>query len=110
MQRTLIIGKHVTAARREQIVADYKRSQLTQREFALHCAIGLSTLQRWLQKASKPKPPANPPAFVPIANLPNRNNASASYRLLLADGVIVEVHGRFESRQLRKLLQAHTTV
>ncbi len=33
MQRTFVIGKHVTAARPEQIVADYQRSQLTQREF-----------------------------------------------------------------------------
>ena len=102
MQRTIVIGKHVTAARPEQIVSDYKRSQLTLREFALHCAIGLSTLQRRLQKASK----SNPPAFVPIANLLNQNNASAFYRLLPADGVIVEVHGRFDSRQLRELLQA----
>jgi transposase-like protein len=43
MQRTPVIGKHVSAARREQIVADYQRSQLTQRELARYCGIGLST-------------------------------------------------------------------
>ena len=99
MQRTPVIRKHVTAARREEIVAGYRRTQLTQREFARQSGIGLSTLQRWAQKA------ANPPAFVPVANLLAQNTAPAFCRWVLPGGLIVEVPGGFDSAQLRQLLE-----
>jgi transcriptional regulator with XRE-family HTH domain len=99
MQRTPVIRKHVTAARREEIVAGYRRTQLTQREFARQSGIGLSTLQRWAQKA------ANPPAFVPVANLLAQNTAPVFCRLVLPGGLIVEVPGGFDSAQLRELLE-----
>lgn len=98
------IRKYSTAPEREQIVADYQRSQLTQREFARQSGIGLSTLQRWVQQAAKPRPPANPAAFVPVANLLAQNNARGFYRLLLPDGVIVEVPSGFGAHELQELL------
>jgi transposase-like protein len=105
MQRTPFIRNHVTAARREEIVAGYRRTQLTQREFARQSGIGLSTLQRWAQKALNPKAPANPPAFVPVANLLAQNTAPVFCRLVLPGGLIVEVPGGFDSAQLRELLE-----
>ncbi len=44
MQRTPVIRKCSTAAQREEILAHYQRSGLTQRDFAGRVGISLSTL------------------------------------------------------------------
>ncbi len=106
MQRTPVIRKYSTAAQREEILTHYQRSGLTQRDFAGRVGISLSTLQRWLWKKPKPKLTANPPTFIPVANLLAQNSGPAYYRLRLAGGVILEVPGGFSASELQELLQA----
>jgi transposase-like protein len=39
-----------TSKQRQQLVAQYRQSQLTQRQFATRHGIGLSTLSKWLRR------------------------------------------------------------
>jgi len=106
MQRTPVIRKYSTTAQREEILAHYQRSGLTQRDFARSAGISLSTLQRWLWKTPKPKLATKPPTFIPVANLLAQNSGPACYRLRLTDGMVIEVPGGFCASELRELLQA----
>ena len=110
MQRTTVIRKQATGAQREQILDDYQRSGLTQREFALRAGIGLSTLQRWLGKTDKSKVNAQGPAFIPVSNLLAGASGSACYRLRLPGGMIVEAPLGFRSQELRDLLEVLQTL
>ncbi len=105
MQRTTVTRKQAAAAQREQILDDYQRSGLTQREFALQAGVGLSTLQRWLGNAGHSKANTRSPAFIPVANLLSETSGFACYRLRLPGGVIVEAPLGFRSQELRDLLE-----
>lgn len=105
MQHTTVIRKQATGAQREQILDDYQRSGLTQREFALRAGIGLSTLQLWLRKSAKPGASAQGPAFIAVSNLLAEASGSACYRLRLPGGMIVEAPLGFRSQELRDLLE-----
>ena len=49
--------RHATAQERQQILARYLKTQLSQRDFALREGIGFSTLCNWLrQERGKPQP------------------------------------------------------
>lgn len=88
MQRRTLIRKQATRTEREQILDDYRRSGLTQREFALRAGIALSTLQRWLGEAGKSKVNSQGPAFIPVANLLSESSGSVCNRLRLPGGMI----------------------
>lgn len=110
MQRRTLIRKQATGIEREQILDDYPRSGLTQREFALRAGIGLSTLQRWLGEVGKSKVNSQGPAFIPVANLLSESSDCACYRLRLPGGMIVEAPLGFRSRELRDLLEVIQTL
>ena len=57
MQNSRPVRKHRTRRQREDILRDYRQSQLTQKEFATQAGISVSTLQAWLRKApARPAP------------------------------------------------------
>ncbi len=58
------MGAHTTAEARRKIVARYRRSGLTQREFCEREGIKLGALRSWLYKRSRPQ--ADGPRFIEL--------------------------------------------
>ena len=104
MQTTAPVRQRLTPAQRDKILAAYRRSRLSQREFAIQAGIGVSTLTFWLRKAAA-GPPQEAPAFVQVPNLLSPPPAAAVYRLHLAGGVILEMGSGFQAQELAALLQ-----
>ena len=104
MQRPTRVQRRHTAAQRHKILAAYRRSQLTQKEFAAQTGIGYSTLTFWLRKAATAKP-SGAAAFVPVPNLFSTAAVAPAYRLEFPRGLVVEVASGFPSAELGVLLQ-----
>ena len=94
-----------TGAAKDKLLAAYRRSGLTQKEFAAQAGLGLSTLSLWLRQAASAKTPG-PSALVPVPNLFAPAAPPPAYRLQFPRGVIVEVASGFQSEELSALLQA----
>jgi len=92
------VRKHRTPAQREELLRDYHRSGLRQREYAERVDIALSTLQRWLKKA------ACPPQFIALPPVISPASPSAPYRLHLGGGKVLEIGVGFHARELAVLL------
>jgi hypothetical protein len=104
MQTTPTVRHRPTQAQRETILTAYRRSQLTQREFASQAGISVSALQLWLRKAAaSPSSPAT--AFVQVPNLLAPVPGPAVYRLHLGGGIDLEVGSGFRPEELASLLQ-----
>jgi hypothetical protein len=98
------VCKHRTPVEREQILEDYRRSQLTQKQFATQSGVSVSTLQAWLRKIpSRAAPPG--PAFLAVPNLLSPAPAAPAYRLQWPDGLSLEIGSGFVSGELAALLQ-----
>jgi len=105
MQRpTPVRRHHHTLAQRNEILAAYQRSPLTQKEFAAQAGIGCSTLAAWRRQSATTKP-SGPPAFVPVPNLFSAAVPRSAYRIEFPRGVIVEVASGFQSEELGALLR-----
>ena len=105
MQRPARTSHHHRAAQRERIIAAYRRSDLTQREFAAQAGIGYSTLTLWLRNSTRAQPTEGP-AFVAVPNVFAAAAAAApAYRLQLPGGVCVEITAGFQPAELTALLQ-----
>ncbi|HEX9047727.1 MAG TPA: hypothetical protein VF988_11940 [Verrucomicrobiae bacterium] len=103
MKKPLAPRKRFTLAEREAILARYQRGQLTQQEFAQQQGIGLSTLQRWLHKATDRK--GKGPAFLAVPNLLASAPPPPAYRIAWPGGLAVEVRAGFVVPELAALLQ-----
>lgn len=102
------VGKRHTPRQRNKILAAYRRSRLTQKEFATQAGIGHSTLTLWLRKAGAPRKAygkASGSAFVSMPNLFSASSPLAAYRVQFPRGVIVEVAPGFQSEELGALLE-----
>lgn len=91
-------------------MASYRRSQLSQRQFAAEAGISLSALRCWLQPAGPSAAEAAEPApFIAIPNLlPPAPNQTFSYRLQLPGDLNLEIAPGFvpaEVRELCRILQ-----
>jgi len=104
MQNSRSVRKHRTAAQREDILRDYRGSQLTQKEFATQAGISVSTLQTWLRMAPG-RPALTGSAFVAVPNLLPAAPAPPAYRLQWPGGLSLEVRAGFVSEELAALLQ-----
>jgi len=104
MQNSRLVRKHRTPAQREEILRDYGRSQLTQKEFACQAGLSVSTLQAWLRMAPD-RPALTGSAFVAVPNLLPAAPAAPAYRLQWPGGLSLEVRGGFVSEELAALLQ-----
>ena len=108
MPTTPTVRKRPTQVQRETILTAYRRSQLTQREFARQVGISVSALQLWLRKAvgvRTPGPCTQTTAFVQVPNLLAQAPAPAVYRLHLPGAIDLEVSSGFRPEELTSLLQ-----
>ena len=96
--------KRLTQAQRDQLLQDYHRSGLTQRKYAAQAGLGLSTLQRWLHKATN-RPTASARKFIEVPNFLRLPPASSIYRLHLAGGMQLEIGSGFRPEELTALLR-----
>ena len=104
MQDSTHVRKHRTAAQRQSILQDYRRSQLTQKEFAAQAGISVSTLQAWLRTAPA-RASAGGSVFVAVPNLLSASPAAPDYRLQWPGGLSLEVRSGFASQELAAWLQ-----
>jgi transcriptional regulator with XRE-family HTH domain len=104
MPTTPTARKRPIQAQRETILTAYRRSQLTQREFASQAGISVSALQLWLRKAAA-RPSSQATAFVQVPNLLAQAPGPAVYRLHLSGGIDLEVGSGFRPEELASLLQ-----
>ena len=103
MQRRTGVRRHHTPAQKDRLLARYRRSGLTQRQFAAKAGIGYSTLTLWLRKAAPTSKPSKS-VFVAVPNLLSSTTAPA-FRLRLSGGVSVEVAPGFRPEELAALLE-----
>ncbi len=104
MPITRAVRKCPTQAQRDQILTAYRRSQLTQREFASKAGISVSAPQLWLSKADA-RASTRATAFVQVPNLLTLTSDPAVSRLHLGDGIDLEVRSGFRTEELATLLQ-----
>ena len=109
MQRTKRVRRtRCTPAQRTELLACYRQSGLTQKDFAAQAGIGYSTLTSWLGKAGTepPIPPAGGASvFIPVPNLLSTTDRVAAYRFEFPGGLRVAVARGFQAEELRALLQ-----
>jgi transcriptional regulator with XRE-family HTH domain len=103
MQNSSRVRKHSTPAQREKILQSYRRSRLTQKEFAARTGIGVSTLAAWLRKAAVHQ--EGGATFVAVPNLLAAPPDPPAYRLQWPGGLSLEVRPGFSSGELAALLQ-----
>lgn len=94
-----------TRAEKAQIVAAYKQSGLSQRDFALEHGIAASNIQRWVGQFPPGAKPAPPAALVEVPNLLAPRPGPGTYRLHFAQGLQLEVARGFEIGEVRALAQ-----
>lgn len=104
MQNSSRVRKHLTPAQRERVLRSYRRSQLTQREFAAQAGIGVSTLLAWLRKESAGAGSGRS-TFMAVPNLLSGAPAPPAYRLQWPGGLSLEVRSGFSTGELAALLQ-----
>jgi hypothetical protein len=107
MQTTSSIRKRLTLAQREELLSAYRRSDLTQREFARQQSIGLSTLQNWLRQTARQRQATAPAVqtFLPVPNLLSATPCPPAYRLQWPGGLTLEVRAGFVAPELAALLE-----
>jgi len=97
--------KRTSAAQRHSILELYRRSPLTQRQFAARARIGISTLQLWLRN-DKAAAGRKPSEFVPVPNLLAQGQSVAAYRFdCPRSGLRLEVRAGFQLEELTQLLE-----
>jgi transcriptional regulator with XRE-family HTH domain len=104
MPTTPTVRMRPSQAQREAILTAYRRSQLTQREFASQSGISVSALQLWLRKAAA-RPCTQTTGFVQVPNLLAPAPAPSVYRLHLPGAIDLEVGSGFRPEELASLLQ-----
>ena len=103
MQTSPRVRKHRTPAQRKEILEAYRRSGLSQNQFAAQAGMSVSTLNVWLRQDLAPPSPGA--GFVQIPNLLPPAPVLAAYRVHLPSGVILEVREGFQTQELGSLLQ-----
>lgn len=94
-----------TRAEKAQIVAAYKRSGLSQRDFALQHGLAVSNIQRWVAQFPTSVKPAHPAALIEVPNLFAPQLRAGAYRLHFPQGLQLEVAPGFEMGEVRALAQ-----
>ena len=103
MKHDRTVRLHRTPEQREEILRDYRESQLSQKEFAAQTGISVSTLSGWLKKAKALHKPNS--GFVALPNLLPAVPSAAAYRLQWPGGFCLEVGPGFAAPELAALLE-----
>jgi transposase-like protein len=104
MKPSMRVRRRWSGAQKDKLLAAYRRSQLTQKDFAAQAQVGLSTLTRWLRTEAR-RADSGPAELVAVSNLFSAPAGVAAYRLQLPRGVIVEVAAGFQTAELGALLR-----
>ena len=95
-----------TATEKRKLVAAYKHSGLSQRDFALQHGIAASNIQRWVRQSEGTARSTEPAALVEVPNLlATRAIGPDAYRLHFPQGLQLEVARGFEIGEVRALAQ-----
>lgn len=97
--------QHRTAAEKEELVAAYQRSGLSQRDFAQQHGIASSNIQRWARQEESPKPKQRSAALLEVPNLLTDRPGAGAYRLHFAQGLQLELARGFDVEEVRALAQ-----
>ena len=95
-----------TADERADLLAEFHKSGLTQREFAARKGLSLSCLSIWLRKARVETESTVSPTFVQLpVDLSAGRNSRPTYKIGFPGGHSVEVSAGFHLVELRELCQ-----
>lgn len=98
----------VRRQRREETIAAFKQSGLSQSQFCLQTGVASSTLSKWLRQQHHP---SNHGAFTPVAIAADRSEdlqpgaSSSTIELYFGDDWRVVLPADFESDSVRRLLK-----
>jgi transposase-like protein len=106
MENISKLHRRFTPSQRDKVLQAYRRSGLSQAQFAAQAGIGLSTLGVWLRQAPRPRADAGS-GFValPIQTPATSVATTAAYRIRLAQGAVLEVGAGFRAEELERLLR-----
>lgn len=113
MNQKVSVRKRFTPAERADLLADYRASGLTQREFVAKAGITLACLSIWLRREKGAAPaPGKQISFleIPSASLPPSFSApspsalASSYKVHFASGLSLEIPRGFSISEARDLL------
>jgi len=105
MQSKSGLRHYWTDTEKAKIVAAYKRSGLSQRDFAEQQHIAPSNIHRWVQRFPTSAETAGPAALVEVPNLLGSRPSCGPYRLHFPKGLLLEVATGFEVGEVRALAQ-----
>jgi hypothetical protein len=86
------------------LLEEYRRSDLTQKDFAAEAGIGLSTFHAWLRRDQADGKAGNA-QFVSLPGLGLPAAAAPMYRLELPSRVILEIPSGFRAEELARLVE-----
>lgn len=91
---------------REQLLAAYRQSGLTQREFAAQYGVSASSLVLWSRKDRRNSVPAARPSFIALpTGLPAMTSTSRTYAIEFRGGRRLEIARGFERQEVEHLCQ-----
>ena len=95
--------KQLTPTQRKQVLVDYHRSELPQKEFALKAGVGVSTLGLWLRRQRAATKGTT--TFVEVPNLLPKPATGGGYRIRLVSGAVLEIASDYRAEELGPLLE-----
>lgn len=113
MNRKVTVRKRFTPLQRADLLADYRASGLTQREFAAQAGISLACLSIWLrrEKDAAPAPGKRvslleiPSVSLPASfSTPGPSALASSYKVHFVSGLSLEIPRGFSISEARELL------
>src|SRR5208283_4074464 len=96
------VRRRRTPEQRQRVLARFRKSQLTQRDFAVRHGIGMSTLSKWLRVEVKPKSARVKFQEVTLPHAPLRY----AVELVSPQGWTVRLQNSSEVELLSQVLQA----
>lgn len=105
MQISSRVRQRPRATERQEILSAYRRSKLTQREFARQAGIGFSMLRKWLSRARLQDGAGSRSRFVQLPHPLVQPGQQARYRLHPRPGVVWEVGSGFVSEEVAVFLR-----
>ncbi len=115
MNEKISVRKRFTPAERGRMLADYRASGLTQREYAAKAGISLACLSIWLRREKDGGPaPGRQVSFLEIPSasmplsfsppIPSAPAEAAFYKVHFPDGLSIEIPRGFSLSEARDLI------
>ncbi len=105
MKLTSRSRQYRTAAEKAELVAAYRRSGLSQRDFAQQHDIAPSNISRWMRQHVSLAPSPRSTALIEVPNLLASRPGVGAYRVHFAQGLELELARGFDVEEVRALVQ-----